>query len=450
MANPVVAIVGRPNVGKSTLFNRLVGRRVAIVEDTPGITRDRLYAEAEWIGREFTLVDTGGMILNDKDPLTAQVRTQAEVAMSEADVIVFLVDVTEGVCPSDIEVADLLRRTKKPVLLAVNKVENERQEREALEFYSLGLGEIYPVSAVQGYGVAELLDKVVENLPAIPQAESYPEDAVKIAIIGRPNVGKSSLLNAIVQEERAIVSDIPGTTRDAIDTYFEHEGQPIVLIDTAGIRRAGKIQRSVEYYMVLRAVRAVERADVTLLLIDASEGITDGDKRVGGFSHEAGRALVIVVNKWDMMKGTGVTMKEFAKIVRNDAPFLSYAPLVFASALHGTGVREILDSAIVAAQNHAMRLPTGEINRIIGDAIDAHPLTQRGKQFKVYYATMPAVKPPTVVLFANDPTLLHFSYERYLENQIRKHYPYEGTPIRIQARKAETRVRRAGKTRQEH
>jgi len=442
LPNPVVAIVGRPNVGKSTLFNRLVGKRIAIVEDTPGVTRDRLYAEAEWIGREFLLIDTGGMVLNEKDPMTAQVRAQVEIAMAEADVIVFLVDVTEGVAPADLEVADHLRRTRKAVLVAVNKVENARQERDAVDFYSLGLGEIYPISSIQGYGVAELLDKIVESFPAASGEEAYPEDAVKIAIVGRPNVGKSSMLNAIVQEERAIVSEIPGTTRDAVDTYFEHDGQSIVLIDTAGIRRAGKIQRSIEYYSVLRAVRAIERADVALLLIDSSEGITDGDKRVGGFSHEAGRALVIVVNKWDLVKGKGVSMRDFTKAVRAETPFISYAPIVFASAIRGQGVREVLDSAVLAAQSHAMRLPTGEINRIVQDAVDSHPLSHKGKQFKVYYTTMPAVKPPTVVLFTNDPGLLHFSYQRYLENQIRKHYPYEGTPIRIHARKAESRERR--------
>ena len=443
MPNPVVAIVGRPNVGKSTLFNRLVGKRIAIVVDTPGITRDRIYATAQWIGREFVIIDTGGLTLNEKDPLTQQVQIQAEIAMAEADVIIFLLDVTEGVMSADIEVADVLRRARKPVIPAVNKVENARQEREAVEFYSLGLGEIYPISSTQGFGVAEMLDKVIESLPPAGAEEAYPEDAVKIAIVGRPNVGKSSMLNAIVEEERAIVSEIPGTTRDAVDTYFEHEGQGVVLIDTAGIRRAGKIQRSVEYYSVLRAVRAIERADVAFIVMDAADGIADGDKRVGGLAHEAGRASVIVVNKWDLMKGRGVTMRRFAQSVRNEVPFLDYAPIAFASAKNRKGVREAVESAILAAQNHALRLPTGEINRVIQDAVDSHPLTHKGKQFKVYYSTMPAVKPPTVVLFVNDPSLLHFSYERYLGNQIRKHQSYEGTPIRIYARKAESKDRRA-------
>ena len=442
LANPVVAIVGRPNVGKSTLFNRLVGKRIAIVEDTPGITRDRLYANAEWIGREFLLIDTGGLVLDSKDSITAQVRLQSEIAMEEADVIVLLVDAKDGLTPADVEVADLLRRTRKPVLVAVNKVDNAKLERDAVEFYSLGLGEIIPISSLQGHGVAELLDKIVENFPEPSDREAYPEDAIRIAIVGRPNVGKSSMLNAIVKEERSIVSNIPGTTRDAIDTYFVYDGQSIVLVDTAGIRRAGKVQHSVEYYSVLRAVRAIERADVVLLVIDGSVGITDGDKRVGGYSHDAGRALVIVVNKWDLAAQAGTSMREMARKIRDETPFISYAPIAFTSALKGAGIRECVESAILAAQNHSHRLPTGEINRLIQDAVDAHPLSQKGKQFKVYYATMPTVKPPTVVLFVNDPALLHFSYQRYLENQVRKYYPYEGTPIRIYAKKAESKDRR--------
>lgn len=437
MPRSIVAVVGRPNVGKSTLFNRVVGRRIAIVEDTPGITRDRLYADAEWTGHDFVLVDTGGMILNEKDPLTQQVLFQAEIAMDEADVIIFLVDVTEGAMPADVDVADILRRANKPVLLAVNKVENEKQERDAVEFYSLGLGDIFPISSIQGYGVAELLDKVVENLPDQSSEPEYPEDAIKVAIIGRPNVGKSSTLNAIVKENRMIVSEIPGTTRDAIDTLFYHEDQPVVLIDTAGIRRAGKVQQSVEYYSVLRAVRAIERADVALLVIDAAEGLSDGDKRVGGLANEAGKATVIVVNKWDLVKG--VQMYHYAQDIRKDAPFLSYAPIVFSSAVKGRGVTAELETAIQVSHNHAMRLPTGEINRIIQDAVDKHPQTHKGKQFKIYYCTMPAVKPPTIILFCNDPDMMHFSYQRYLENQIREVHPYEGTPIRIFARKADTK-----------
>lgn len=437
MPKPVVAIVGRPNVGKSTLFNRLVGKRIAIVEDTPGITRDRLYSDAEWAGRTFLLIDTGGMVLNEKDPITSQVRTQAEIAVEEADVIVLLLDAVEGITPADTEVTDVLRKARKPVIAAVNKADNTKLEHGAVEFYSLGLGEVYPISSAQGHGVADLLDKIVESLPPAELQESDEEDLIRIAIVGRPNVGKSSMLNAIVQEERAIVSDIPGTTRDAVDTHFEHDDQKVVLVDTAGIRRAGKIQGSVEYYSVLRAVRAIERSDVALLLVDASEGVADGDKRVGGYAHDAGKSLVIVANKWDLAREQGAAMQEFAESLREQIPFLSYAAIAFASALEGWGVRETVDAAIQAAQNHARRLPTGEINRLIRDAVDSHPLTRKGREFKVYYTTMPAVRPPTVVLFVNDPGLFHFSYQRYLENQIRKRFPYEGTPIRIYARKAE-------------
>ncbi len=437
MSSPVVAIVGRPNVGKSTLFNRLVGKRIAIMEDVPRVTRDRLYAEGEWIGREFVLIDTGGMVLNEKDPLVVQVRAQANVAISEADVILLIVDVTEGVTAADFEVAEVLRRTKKPVLLVVNKVDNSKLEQDSVEFYALGLGDVYPVSSLHGRGVAELLDKVVEKLPPPGVGERLPEDAIKIAIVGRPNVGKSSVLNAVLQEERAIVSEVPGTTRDIVDTYFERDGQKIVLIDTAGIRRAGKVQHSVEYYAVLRAVRAIERADVVLLIIDAADGVTDGDKRVGGYAHEAGKAVVIVVNKWDLVKGKGPQIRAFAQAVREQMAFLSYAPIVFASAKESTGISEMVESAILAAQSHAMRLRTAEINRIVHDAVDHHPLVVKGKQFKVHYATMPTVKPPTVVLFVNNPAMLHFSYRRYLENQLRKVHPYEGTPIRMFARKAE-------------
>lgn len=442
MANTVVAIVGRPNVGKSTLFNRIVGQRIAIVEDTPGITRDRLYSTADWNGKEFVLIDTGGIILNEDDPLIAQVRVQADIAMEEADVIIFMVDVTQGLTPDDDAVAKVLRCAKKPVILAVNKADNVKLERDSVEFYSLGLGDIIPISSMQGHGVADLLDKVVESFPDEVSESAYPEDTIKIAIIGRPNVGKSSLLNAIVKEERMIVSDIPGTTRDAIDTYFKHEEQDVVLIDTAGIRRAGKVQQSVEYYSVLRAVRAIERADVALLLVDANEGLSDGDKRVGGFADDAGKALVIVVNKWDLMKGKGITMKKFADEMRKETGFMAYAAIVFASAKNSKGIKEILDAAIQAAENHAMRLSTGEINRIVHDAADAHPYFHKGKLLKIYYATMPVVKPPTILLFVNDPTMLHFSYLRYLENQIRKEYPFEGTPIRVQVRKAETKTRR--------
>lgn len=437
MRLPTVAIVGRPNVGKSTLFNRLVGRRVAIVEDTPGITRDRLYSEAEWRGRAFQVVDTGGVLLEEDDPLITQVRIQALAAIEEADVILFLVDAIEGITPADEELAEVLRTTTKPVLLVANKVDNTRREADATEFYALGWDEVLTISAVHGHGVAEVLDRVVQLLPpAVPAEEE--DIAVKLAIVGRPNVGKSSLVNAILGAPRVIVSDIPGTTRDAIDTPFERDGQKMVLIDTAGIRRPGKVQGSVEYYSVLRAQKAIKRCDVALLVLDGPDGITDGDKRVGGYAVDEGRACVVVVNKWDLMKNptSKTLMMDFTRIFRKECPFLHFAPLVFASALTGMGVPAVVDTALEAAEAHAHRIPTGTLNRLIHDAVGARPYSRKGKMLKVYYATMPSVKPPTVVLFVNDPDIVHFSYLRYLENQIRQQFSLEATPIRMEVREA--------------
>lgn len=439
MARPIIAIVGRPNVGKSTLFNRLAGRRIAIVEDTPGITRDRLYADAEWQGREFVITDTGGIIFNEEDPLKIQVRRQAELAMDEADVIVMIADAAEGITGTDEDLADQLRKSPKPVLVVVNKADNPMLEQQAAEFYTLGLGEVFKISSIHGRGVAELLDAIMEKVAHIPQEEEIPEEAIKLAIIGRPNVGKSSILNAILGEERSIVSSIPGTTRDAIDTVLVRGEDTYALIDTAGIRRAGKIQGSIEYYTVLRAIRAIERSDVALLIIDAADGITEGDKRVGGYAHEAGKGCVIVINKWDLRrKGEQrISIKAFTAQVRNEMPFLSYAPIAFASALFGQGIGPILDTAKDVTDNCALRISTGELNRIIHDAVDKTPLTQKGKSFKVKYATMTSVRPPTIMLFVNDPDMFHFSYQRYLENQIRKVYGYEGTPVKIIAKNAE-------------
>jgi len=434
MSKPLVAIVGRPNVGKSTLFNRIAGRRVAIVEDTAGITRDRIYANAEWNGREFTVIDTGGILLNDSDPLRAEVTAQAQVAVEEADVVLFMVDVVDGITPSDAEIADLLRGSAKPVLLVANKADNAVRDSESSEFYALGLGDVHPVSSLNGRAVGDLLDVVVRRLPDEATQENYPEDAVRIAIVGRPNVGKSSLLNAILGERRAIVSEIPGTTRDAVDTVFERDGSTLVLIDTAGIRRAGKIQGSVEYYTVLRAVRAMERADVAMVVVDASDGLRDGDKRVAGYAHDAGRACVVVVNKWDLR--VGESMREFAEQIARQMPFIDYAPVVFTSALNGTGIGPAVDTARDVAANHALRIPTGELNRLVQEAVDEHPYARKGRELKVKYATMSQVKPPTIVLFVNDPDLAHFSYLRYIENRIRRAYSYEGTPIRLTVRKA--------------
>lgn len=444
MPRPIVAVVGRPNVGKSTLFNRFTGRRIAIVEDIPGITRDRLYADGEWNGRTYTLIDTGGIGMDEEDPMAAQIRIQAEVAMEEADVILFVVDAEQGVTGVDEELADLLRKGATPLLTVVNKADNAAREREAADFYALGLGEVYSVSALSGRGVADLLDAVVELFAPETEEGGEDEDTVKIALIGRPNVGKSSMLNAVLGEERAIVSPVAGTTRDAIDTPFLWEDHQLLLIDTAGIRRSGKIQGTVEYYSVLRAQRAIERCDVALTIIDAEEGLRDGDKRVAGMAHEAGKASVLVVNKWDL--GKQKTMEAvpsknplhvFTQMLRDEMPFVAYAPIAFCSALRRTGIGAAVETALSAAENHAMRIPTGELNRLIRDAVDAHPLNDKGRTFKVRYVTMASVKPPTIVLFVNDPDMFHFSYRRYLENQIRKTFAFEGTPIRLFARKAD-------------
>ncbi len=427
MSKPIVAIIGRPNVGKSTLFNRVAGKRIAVVEDTPGITRDRIYADADWNGREFIVIDTGGLLLDERDPLQAEVANQARAAVGQADAIVFMVDGITGLNPADKDIADILRGSSKPIFVAVNKCDNEARARYAAEFYELGIGPVYPISALNGRMVADLLDAIVSSLPEKEEEPAYDEDAIRIAIVGRPNVGKSSLLNAILGEKRAIVSEIPGTTRDAIDTICKRNDRTLVLIDTAGIRKPGKVQGTFEYYTVLRAVRAMERADVALVVIDGSEGLCDGDKRVAGLAHEAGRACILVVNKWDLCKGR--SMKEFGENIRKDVPFIDYAPIVFTSAVTGMGVADALDTAIEAAENHAMRLPTSELNRILIEAVSNKPYSRKGKDLRIRYATMVSVKPPTIALFVNDPDLVHFSYLRYLENQIRRHYSYEGTPI---------------------
>jgi len=434
VSRPVVAIVGRPNVGKSTLFNRLVGERRAIVEETPGITRDRLYGTFDWRGREFVVVDTGGILVDSEDPVHRKTRAQAELAMDEADLILFLTDASEGLTPLDEQVADILRRSPKPVVLAANKAEGRFREHTTAEFYSLGLGDVYPISAVQGYGVADLLDLIADSLPSAPPVEEE-ENAIRVAIVGRPNVGKSSLLNAILGEERVIVSSEPGTTRDAVDTEFMRGDTRFVLVDTAGIRRPGKVQGTVEYYTVLRAHRALERCDVALVVTDAAQGIVDGDARVGGMAHEAGRGVVIVVNKWDLVKG--VEMHRYAQAVRDALPFLSYAPVSFCSALTKRGVPSVLDTAVVVAENHSLRVPTNELNRVVHEAVDAHPYSHRGRQLRVYYATMVKVKPPTIVMFVNNPDLVHVSYERYLVNCLREQFGFVGTPLRLVFRRRE-------------
>jgi GTP-binding protein len=438
---PVVVIVGRPNVGKSTLFNRLVGRRVAVVEDTPGITRDRLYAEAEWNGRKFNLVDTGGIVYQDEDPLAEQIRVQANVALEEADVVLFLTDAKQGVSPDDWELAQQFRGSKAPVLVVVNKSDNSDRDALAAEFYALGIGEIYPVSGIQGRGVADLLDVIVDLLPPAGETVEDEKEEIRVAIIGRPNVGKSSLVNAFTGEQRMIVSDIAGTTRDAIDTMLEYRDERFRLIDTAGIRRRGKIQGTVEFYMVNRAQKALERADCAMVVLDGNDGLTDGDKRIMKLAHDAGKACVFAINKWDVKeppdgqpRKPSQIKKDMLRIIKDQIPELSYATASFTSAKEGAGLEPVLDEVIRAQEAYSFRVSTGQLNRLIGEAVFARPYTSKGRALKIYYATQVSTRPPTFVLFVNDPQLLHFSYERYLLNKIREAFPLEGTPVRIHAK----------------
>jgi|BarGraNGADG00211_3_1021988.scaffolds.fasta_scaffold10293_2 GTP-binding protein len=446
MHTPIVALVGRPNVGKSTLFNRLAGQRLSIVEDEPGTTRDRLYAPAEWTNQPFMMVDTGGLDIaaTDRSPQKGQpeslgpssrdfvreIRAQAEAAIEEADVVVFMVDAKDGVTAADRDIADVLRRTDRPVILAANKADNETRRQQALEFYELSLGEVYPISALHGTGTGDLLDAIVEKIPVVP--EEPESDAVHIALVGRPNVGKSSLLNALLQEERAIVSPIPGTTRDAIDTPLKWEGQELVLIDTAGIRRRGKVEQGIEKYSVMRALSAIERSDVVLLVIDATAGVISQDAHVAGFILEAYKSVVVIVNKWDAIPDKdSMTMVRYTEEIREQLHFLDYVPVLFISALNGQRVGKVLPAALAVAAQRKVRVPTGELNRLIQDAVAAHAPTSGGRQVKLYYATQAAVAPPTFIVFVNNRELVHFSYARYLENRIRASFPFEGTPIRL-------------------
>jgi GTP-binding protein len=434
MSKPIVAIVGRPNVGKSTLFNRLVGARLAITDEIPGTTRDRLYAEAEWGGVSFILVDTGGLDLVSSGDLMAQVQAQAQTAIAEADVILLLVDVKDGLTAGDEEVAQVLRRTAKPVLLAVNKADNQALREAAVEFYALGLGELYPISALHGTGTGDLLDQVVGAFPVEEEEEEL--EAVKIAIVGRPNVGKSSLLNKILGQERSIVHETPGTTRDTIDTQMEWEGEPVVLIDTAGIRRKGRIQRGVEKYSVLRALKAIDRADVVLLLTDAVDGVTAQDAHIAGYILEEAKSVVVVVNKWDLVEKDAYTMLVYMEHIRTVLRFLDYVPVLFVSALTGQRVDQVLPTALRVQEERLIRIPTADLNRILQEAVARHaPPSKAGKRLKFYYVTQAAVDPPTFVFFVNDPRLVHFSYKRYLENRLREHYGFLGTPLRLSFRK---------------
>ena len=434
MPTPIVAIVGRPNVGKSTLFNRLIGERRAVTHDVPGTTRDRLYGLADWNGREFTVVDTGGIGL-ELDPsqadLLAEVTDQAREAIREADVIVFLLDAQSGPSGADLEVAGLLRRTNKPVIVAANKVENRRTELASSEFYELGLGDPLPLSAIHGQGTGDLLDLIIESLPPPETEAEEPEAAVAVAIVGRPNVGKSSLLNAITGQRRSIVSPQPGTTRDPIDTLVEHDGQPILLIDTAGIRRRGRVERGVEKFSVLRAVRSIERADVVALLIDAAEGITAQDTHVAGYAQEAAKGLIVVVNKWDLIEKDSYTADVYRARVQEALSFVDYAPIVFISALTGQRVQRVLELALEIEAERQKRVPTAALNNVVREAVAAHRVTSRGRALKVYYTTQAETSPPTFVFFVNEPALVHFSYRRYLENKLREAFGFEGTAIRL-------------------
>jgi GTPase len=435
MAKPVVAIVGRPNVGKSTLFNRIVGERISIVEDTPGVTRDRIYSGAEWLDHHFHLIDTGGIAFDDdEDLLLEHIRHQAELAIDEADVIILVVDATTGITQTDEEVARMLFRSKKPVVLAVNKADNPARMNELYEFYSLGFGELVGISSVHGLGIGDLLDEVIKHFPKV-ENEDYDEEVIKVCLIGRPNVGKSSLVNAILGEERVIVSDIAGTTRDAIDTKLTREGEEFVLIDTAGVRKRGKVYESTEKYSVLRALRAIERSDVCLVVINAEEGIIEQDKRIAGYAHEAGRAAIFVVNKWDAIEKDDKTMQQFVQTIRDHFLFMSYAPIVFVSAKSKQRIGQILPKVQEVAEQHSMRIPTSVLNDLIHEATTVTPPPMdKGKRLRVNYVTQVSVKPPTFVLFVNDRELMHFSYQRYLENKIREAFPFEGTPIRILVR----------------
>ncbi|WP_028561313.1 ribosome biogenesis GTPase Der [Paenibacillus pinihumi] len=435
MARPVIAIVGRPNVGKSTIFNRVIGDRLAIVEDKPGVTRDRLYGSGEWNGKAFSIVDTGGIEIDGEDEIMKSVRMQAELAIEEADVIIFMVDAKAGLTHADDEVARMLFRSRKPVVLAVNKVDNFNRMDDVYEFYSLGFGDPIAISGSHGLGIGDLLDTAVEKLPE-PKQDDYDDDVIKVALIGRPNVGKSSLVNALLGEERVIVSNMAGTTRDAIDTPFERDGQRYVLIDTAGMRKRGKVYETTEKYSVMRALKAIERADVVLILINGEEGIIEQDKHIAGFAHEAGKASIFVVNKWDVVERDDKTMQQFMQSIRDHFLFMTYAPIAFLSAKTKQRLHKLLPIVNHVSEQHALRIQTHLLNDVVADAVAMNPPpSDKGKRLRINYVTQVAVKPPTIVVFVNDPELMHFSYQRYLENKIRGAFNFEGTPIRIYTRK---------------
>jgi GTP-binding protein len=435
MTLPIVAVVGRPNVGKSTFFNRIVGNRLSIVEDTPGVTRDRVYAEAEWCGRRFALIDTGGLDPASKDIMLSLIREQAQIAMDMADVIVFLVDGKGGLTSSDEEVASMLTRTGKQVVLLVNKIDSVAAQDALYDFYALGLGEPIPISAANMTGLGDALDRIAEGLPPPAEGETDEDDEdgiCRIAIIGKPNVGKSSLVNAMTGENRVIVSDVAGTTRDSIDTPFSYEGVDYILIDTAGIRRKSRVSDDIERYSVIRAIAAVERCDVCVLMIDARDGVTEQDKKIGGLAHEAGKGIVIVVNKWDLIEKETGTLEEYRKKVYAEFPFMNYAPILFISVKTGQRMKNVLDAAAAVSENRSQRIPTGQLNSLIQDAMLMHnPPSEKGKRLKIYYATQVGIRPPLFSFKVNSRDLMHFSYARYLENRIRENFGFEGTSVKF-------------------
>ena len=440
MNKPVVAIVGRPNVGKSTLFNALAGEMISIVKDTPGVTRDRIYADVTWLDKAFTMIDTGGIEPNTSDIILSQMREQAQIAIDTADVIVFVVDIRQGLVDSDAKVADMLRRSHKPVILCVNKVDSfKKMEADIYEFYNLGLGDPIPVSSASRQGFGELLDEITKNFPSIDEDE-MEDDRPRVAIVGKPNVGKSSLINKLLGERRLIVSDIAGTTRDAVDTTIKRDGKEYIFIDTAGLRRKNKIKEELEKYSIIRTVTAVERADVVVIVIDATEGVTEQDAKIAGIAHERGKGIIVAVNKWDAIEKNDKTIYEHTNKIKEILSFMPYAEMLFISALTGQRTNKLFETIDMVIENHALRVQTGVLNEIMTEAVALQqPPSDKGKRLKLYYMTQVAVKPPTFVIFVNDKELMHFSYTRYIENKVREAFGFKGTPLKfiIRERKGE-------------